>query len=420
MPHRRRLLAASAVLGALLLVACGGSAGRSSTPSPGAGAHTPGIAASAPPANDASPAAASPVQSQTHAPPAAGGYQAVRAFPNVAFAEMTGMFAVPGDPAHALVLTKPGIIYRVDVTNSDAQPAVFMDIRDRIIPNPGPEEGLLGLAFTPDYVTSRQLYIYYSAGNPRRTRVSRFTASGDHADPASEHVLLEIDQPFSNHKGGQIAFGPDGDLYIGVGDGGSEGDPSGNGQNVNTVLGKILRIDVSGDAYSIPAGNPFASGGGRPEIYAWGLRNPWRFSFDAVAGALWVGDVGQDTWEEVDRVEKGKNYGWSVMEATHCYKPSSGCDQRGLELPRAEYSHAEGCSITGGFVYHGAAMPELDGWYLYSDYCSGRVWALNTADASPPIELANTGKPVVSFMQGADGEAYLVTFAKAIYRLAPK
>jgi glucose/arabinose dehydrogenase len=411
-------LAAYAVLGALLLVACGGSEGRSSTPSPGAATHTPGAASSSP-AKDASPAAPSPVQSQTHAPPAAGAYQAVRAFPNVAFAEMTGMFAVPGDPAHALVLTKPGIIYRVDVSRSDAQPAVFMDIRDRIIRNPGPEEGLLGLAFAPDYVTSRRFYVYYSAGNPRRTRVSRFAASGDHADPASEHVILEIEQPFSNHKGGQLAFGPDGDLYIGVGDGGSEGDPSGNGQNVNTLLGKILRIDVSGDAHAIPADNPFSSGGGKPEIYAWGLRNPWRFSFDPATGALWVGDVGQDKWEEVDRVEKGKNYGWSIMEATHCYKPSRGCDERGLGLPRAEYSHAEGCSITGGFVYHGAAMPELDGSYLYSDYCSGRVWALNTADASPPVELANTGKPVVSFMQGADGEAYLVTFAKAIYRLAP-
>jgi glucose/arabinose dehydrogenase len=283
------------------------------------------------------------------------------------------------------------------------------------------EEGLLGLAFAPDFTSSHKFYVYYSAGNPRRAVLSRFVADGDRADPATEQVLLQIDEPFANHNGGQLAFGPDGYLYVGVGDGGSGGDPMGNGQNVNAILGKVLRIDVSGAAYTIPPDNPFANGGGKPEIFAWGFRNPWRFSFDTATRQLWVADVGQNMWEEVDRVEKGKNYGWNIMEGSHCFKPSSGCDTSGLELPRAEYSHDEGCSISGGFVYRQGALRELEGWFVYSDFCSGRIWALNTADdASEPVQLADSKLPVVSFMQGADHELYLVTFASAIYRLERK
>ena len=407
------LLAAVAVL----LVACAGGGG-SRTPSPERTASA--VTTPAPPSPAATLPAATATPGSTE-PPAPDAYRAVRVFPNISAPQTTGMFPIPGDPAHALVLTKPGVIYIADLAAADAPPGTFMDIRDRIIANPGQEEGLLGLAFAPDYASSHRLYVYYSAGGPRRAVLSRFIAGGDHADPASEQVLLQIDEPFANHNGGQLAFGPDGDLYVGVGDGGSGGDPFGNGQNVNAILGKILRIDVSGAAYTIPPDNPFSGGGGKPEVYAWGLRNPWRFSFDRATGRLWAADVGQNAWEEVDRIEKGENYGWNIMEGNHCYKPSSGCDQSGLQPPRAEYSHDEGCSISGGFVYRGGALRELEGWYVYSDFCSGRVWAFNTADASsPPVQLVNTGLPVVGFMQGPDNELYLVSFAGAIYRLDRK
>jgi glucose/arabinose dehydrogenase len=331
---------------------------------------------------------------------------------------MLGLQPIPGDLDHALLLTKDGLIRRVSMTDPSAQPAPFLDIRDRLITNPGQEEGLLGLAYAPDYATSGAFYLYYSAGDPRRVVISRFRAAGNVANASSERVLIEIGEPFSNHNGGALAFGPDGYLYIGVGDGGSAGDPNGNGQNTNTLLGKILRLDVAGDAgYAIPADNPFAASG-QAEIFAYGLRNPWRINFDAETGALWAGDVGQGRWEEVDRIEKGKNYGWNIAEGNDCYKPSSNCDMTGLTPPRTEYSHDDGCSITGGFVYRGAAMRELDGYYVYSDYCSGNIWAVDTtSDSSPPILLAKTGLPVTSFAQDKDGELYLVTFAKKLAKL---
>lgn len=353
--------------------------------------------------------------------PVAGAYAAQPAFPQLKFSQMLGLFVIPGDEDRALLLTKDGTIRRVSLADDTEAPTVFLDIRDRVIENPGQEEGLLGLAFAPDYSESQRFYIYYSAGSPRRQVISRLTSSGNTAVVGSEQVLLEIADPFANHNGGAMAFGPDGYLYVGEGDGGSQGDPDGNGQNTNVLLGKILRLDVSGDAYTIPPDNPFASGGGRGEIYAYGLRNPWRFAFDPATSELWVGDVGQNKWEEVDRVVKGGNYGWNTMEGNHCYKPADGCNTQGLMLPRAEYSHDEGCSITGGYVYRGSAMPELVGYYIYGDYCSGRVWALNTADdAAPPVQLVNTGKPVTSFALDRAGEIYLVTFDNEIDRLIRK
>jgi len=366
------------------------------------------------------PTSASPTTTASSPLPApeADGYRAVRAFPQLNFDQMLGLQVIPGDDRHALLLTKDGMVRRADLGDDSAVPTTFMDIRNRIIRNPGQEEGLLGLAFSPDYATSGKFYLYYSAGDPRRAVISRFVASGDHADPATEHVLLEIGEPFANHNGGAMAFGPDGQLYLGVGDGGSGGDPQGNGQNRGALLGKILRIDVSGLDYAIPADNPFKSPD-RPEIWAYGLRNPWRISFDPEDGRLWVADVGQNKWEEVDVVERGGNYGWNVMEGNHCFKPSSGCDETGLVRPLAEYSHDLGCSITGGFVYHGASMPELRGWYLYGDFCSGRVWALNAhgGPGAEPVELANTKASIASFAQDASGEAYLVTFDKKILKL---
>jgi len=394
---------------ALALASCAGG---------DAGTRTP-TAAATPVATRSSgtPAAASPTGA-ARGEVRAGAYRAEPALA-LTFERMTELKPIPGDEGHGLLLTKDGVVRFVALMPSDQNPSVFMDIRDRIITNPGQEEGLLGLAFAPDFATSRRFYLYYTAGNPRRSVISRFTAdaTGTSADASSERVVLEIGEPFANHNGGAMAFGPDGMLYIGVGDGGSQGDPNGNGQNTDVLLGKILRIDVSGDAYTSPSDNPFANGG-RPEVWAYGLRNPWRINFDPVTGALWAADVGQNKWEEVDRIERGGNYGWNVMEGNHCFKPSSGCDTHGLIPPRVEYSHDDGCSITGGYVYRGRAMPELQGWYVYGDFCSGKVWAVDTASPdAPPVQLASTKLAIASFAQDADGELYLVTFSRQVAKL---
>jgi len=229
-----------------------------------------------------------------------------------------------------------------------------------------------------------------------------------------------VDQPFLNHNGGQIAFGPDGLLYVGLGDGGSGGDPLGHAQDTSTLLGSILRIDVDrGTPYAVPPDNPFAAGGGRPEIFAWGLRNPWRWSFDRETGELWCGDVGQNRWEEVDRIRRGGNYGWNVREGAHCFA-SAECDSAGLIEPVAEYSHDEGCSITGGYVYRGATLPQISGAYVYGDFCSGRIWGLFSAGggALAPRLLAESGLQISSFAEDHDGELYVVDYGGGIHRLA--
>ena len=352
--------------------------------------------------------------------PQANGYQAELAFRQLRFDQMLGLQPIPGDPGHGLLLTKDGVIRRVDLSGSGAAPSIFLDIRDRMIANPAPEEGLLGLAFAPDFASSGRLYIYYTRGDPRRSTVSRFVGSGDHADPASEKVLLLIPEPYDNHNGGALAFGPDGMLYVGVGDGGSGGDPAGFAQRHDTLHGKILRIDVSGAGYAIPGDNPFVGQGGREEIYALGFRNPWRISFDAATGDLWVADVGQDAWEEVDRVFAGANYGWNRTEGNHCYAADA-CDTYGVTFPVAEYGHDYGCAIIGGFVYHGAALPELDDWYLYGDYCTGRIWGVDAhAGGGAAFPLADTGLSISSFAQDASGEVYVVTFNNQIARLTRK
>ncbi len=339
--------------------------------------------------------------------------------PNVNFDQMLGLQPIPGDESHALLLTKDGKVRRVSMTDDAEAPTNFLDISDRIIKNPGQEEGLLGLAYAPDYASSGTFYLYYSAGEPRRQVISRFAASNGAGDAGTEHVLLQIMDPFPNHNGGSMAFGADGYLYLGEGDGGSAGDPNGNGQNTNALLGKILRIDVSTMDYTIPADNPFANGGGKPEVYAYGLRNPWRFNFDRETGKLWVADVGQGDWEEIDEVVKGGNYGWNTMEGTHCYSPKSGCNTQRLTLPRTEYNHQDGsCSVTGGYVYRGKTMPELVGWYVYGDYCSGKIWAFEASSAdSAPVLLVDSDLRLTSFAQDNDGELYLVSFDKRIARL---
>lgn len=292
----------------------------------------------------------------------------------------------------------------------------------------GGEKGLLGLAFAPDFATSGRFYVNYTRrqNGQLQTVISRFVVTPPltgSPSAGSEQILLTVDQPYDNHNGGQLAFGPDGSLYIGLGDGGAGGDPQGNGQKLGTLLGKILRLDVgTADAsYRIPADNPFVGQAGRRgEIWAYGLRNPWRFSFDPKDGALWAADVGQNAVEEVDLIERGKNYGWSIMEGDRCFSPSSGCDRTGLTLPAFAYPQTEGKSVTGGFVYRGAAMPELAGTYLFGDYVSGTIWGLRrTFDGSfARTRLADSGKALSGFGLDADGEIYALDYRSGgVFRL---
>ena len=291
----------------------------------------------------------------------------------------------------------------------------FLKIDDRVNDSSN-EMGLLGLAFHPNFEENGYFYINYT-GEGGGTHISRFQANGDTADPRSEKVLLAVNQPFPNHNGGAVAFGPDGYLYLGLGDGGAAGDPLKNGQNKDVLLGKILRIDVdNGDPYSISADNPFGN-----EVWAYGLRNPWRFSFDHSTGDLWIGDVGQNRYEEIDYLPAGSpggaNFGWSIMEGNHGY---DGEPQPGLLLPVAEYSHDFGCSVTSGYVYRGS-MPEWNGIYLYGDYCSGTVWGLIPSNGQWQSQiLFETDLRITSFGQDPDGEVYLVSDTGGVYLLERK
>ena len=276
------------------------------------------------------------------------------------------------------------------------------------------EQGLLGLAFHPDYADNGRFFVNYTdrSGN---TAIAEYRVSADNpdrADPGSGQILLTAEQPYPNHNGGQLAFGPDGYLYIGLGDGGSGGDPQGNAQNTWTLLGKILRLDVSGGEapYLTPPDNPFTSGLGAGEIWAYGLRNPWRFSFDRHTGDLWIADVGQNAREEVNfQPAGGQNYGWSIMEGTNCYRPASGCDRTGLVLPVFEYTHSDGCSITGGYVYRGAAFPALRGAYLAADYCTGAAWAIRRqGDEFRADRLPDFPTGISSFGEDDADELYIV------------
>lgn len=287
----------------------------------------------------------------------------------------------------------------------------FLDISARV--GTAGEGGLLSLAFPPGYAMKNYFYVYYTdlQGN---TVVARYHLSNDPdiADPNSKEFILTAAQPFANHNGGQIAFGPDGYLYIGLGDGGGGGDPQGNGQNPGTVLGKMLRIDTESGAasYAVPQDNPFINDPAyQTEIWALGLRNPWRFSFDSLTGDLYIGDVGQATYEEIDFQKAsshgGENYGWNVMEGMHCYN-SNTCDQTGLTLPIAEYDHSEGCSVTGGQVYRGTLYPSLYGYYLFGDYCSGRIWGLKGTGSLPEL-LLDTDLFIATFGRDEAGELYI-------------
>lgn len=310
---------------------------------------------------------------------------------------------------------------------------VVLDISNKV-GRRGNEEGFLGFAFHPEVASNGRIYVYYSAENPRRSVISEFKFGADGAiDPTSERNLLQVAQPFSNHNGGMLAFGPDGFLYVSLGDGGSGGDPQGNGQNLSTLLGSILRIDVNatGFPYTLPADNPFIgqnAANGQPargEIWAYGLRNPWRISFDIEAGELWAADVGQNEIEEVDLIMRGGNYGWNIKEGNACYKPSSGCDAIApddLIAPITTYGHSPGCSVSGGYVYRGTRLPSLDGAYIYGDFCSGIISALRRGvdGTEGSVVISFSGHLIPAFGQTLDGEVYVLTYSPGIFRFVEK
>lgn len=342
------------------------------------------------------------------------------AFPQLNFNRPVDIQNIGDD--YFYVVEQPGVI-KVFMNDPDINSAdVFLDISSSV-DNSDNEEGLLGLAFHPDYQQNGYFFLNYTTSQAT-SRISRFSVDPGNAfqaDPNSELILLEFSQPFGNHNGGQLAFGSDGYLYIAVGDGGSGGDPQGHGQNTGTLLGSILRIDVdntsNGLNYGIPSDNPFVGNqsGDREEIFAYGIRNPWRMSFDAVTGQLWVADVGQNEFEEIDIVENGGNYGWKIMEAAECYNSAS-CDQTGLIDPYYYYDHSQGDgSITGGYVYHGS-MDLLKGKYIYADYISGRIWALDTSTPSNEL-LFSTSHRISTFGVDNQQELYFCSLAGKIYKL---
>ena len=328
----------------------------------------------------------------------------------------------PVGDSRLFIVEQPGRI-RI-VQNGQLVPTPFLDIVPRV--GSGGERGMLSLAFHPQYSTNGFFYVYFTAPDGQ-IRIERFTVSSNPnvAAPASSRLILGVAHPRGNHNGGLALFGPDGMLYLGLGDGGGGGDPDSNGQNPNTLLGALLRIDVnSGDPYGIPAGNPFIGrNDARPEIWAIGLRNPWRFAFDAQGGNLYIADVGQGELEEVNVVlstRAGVNYGWNVMEGTSCYNASS-CNRQGLELPVLEYRHlGNACSVTGGFVYRGSAIPEITGHYFYGDYCAGFVKSFRYQNGSATDErtweFGNIGN-VLSFGQDSAGELYITVGGGTVYRI---
>jgi glucose/arabinose dehydrogenase len=398
----------------LLLTACGGL----STPLPAAPTPAPVTATFPPPPVD------TVIPSPTTLPPtAAPSDTAVFPDPNAyQWEQIVSGLQRPVDIQNAgdgsgrlFVIEKPGRI-RI-LINGQLLAVPFLDISDRVRSS-GNEQGLLGLAFHPNYKQNGFFYVNYT-GSGGTTHIARFQVTQDpnFADPNSEMTLLTVGQPFPNHNGGALAFGPDGYLYAGLGDGGSAGDPFGNSQKTDTLLGKILRLDVDqSQPYAIPLDNPFGN-----EVWAYGLRNPWRISFDGKTGDLWIGDVGQDNWEEIDYLPAGSaggaNFGWNVVEGNHNY---AGQAQANFIAPVAEYSHDEGCSVTGGYVYRGT-MPEWQGIYFYGDYCAGTVWGLiRSGNGFQSRVLFDAGVNITSFGQDESGEIYLASDSGGIYRLIRK
>jgi len=322
------------------------------------------------------------------------------------------------------VVEQPGRIKII--ANGAVMATPFLDISSQVNFD-GAEQGSLGVAFHPNYAATPKFYVNFDRKTPggQETVIAQFSASSANSnqiDPATEVDLIIQPQPFTNHKAGQMVFGLDGLLYFGLGDGGNGGDPLGNGQNLGTLLGKMMRIDVDhtspGKQYAIPSDNPFVGRGGLPEIFAFGFRNPWRFSVDRPGQRIFVADVGQNNFEEIDILQKGANFGWNIMEGTHCFSPPSGCNMTGLTLPIFDYSHADGTAVIGGYVYHGTAIPSLQGTYVFGDL-TGPVW--NLVEGPPGTwtrnTLMSTGRQISSFGQDASGELYLVDLSGSVLKL---
>ncbi len=359
-------------------------------------------------------------------PPASLDTDAQRVFDQISFSSPVALMQAPGDNSRWFAVEQSGIV-RVFDNNQNVMPGdvdMFVDISGRV--TSGGERGLLGMAFHPNFAANSYVFLSYTGGGTLTSIISRFSVDPGtgNLDANSEAIVLTVPQEDSNHNGGNIAFGPTppGFLYIGFGDGGGAGDPNERAQDTTYILGSMVRLDIdSASPYAIPGDNPFSQftncvdGMGTmscPEIYAWGLRNPWRFSFDSQTGELWVADVGQGQWEEVDRVELGMNYGWDEREGAHCYEPAAGCSLNNVD-PITEYDHSVGQSITGGFVYRGTANPNLQGYYVFGDYVSGRIWAVDATSpqGTPPTEIDATTLNISSFGEGVDGELYAVDHA---------
>jgi glucose/arabinose dehydrogenase len=419
------------ILLAVLVAGCSATPTQTTAPA----ATTTTAAATPTPTTASTAATPSPSPSQAPSPsqmpsptpvpaPTSVSLQVTDAYPNLTFKQPLLVCTTAPKSSELYVVERTGKIKVFADGPAAASTQTFLDLSATIISG-GQEQGLLGLAFHPDYAKNGYFYVNYT--NKYGTVIAQYRRSSTNnlaADPESGTVLLTFAQPYANHNGGNLAFGPDGYLYIATGDGGSAGDPQNNAQNLTRFLGKILRIDVnhkdSGTEYAIPADNPYAGNraGYRSEIYAYGLRNPWRFSFDS-AGRLWAGDVGQDAYEEIDIISKGGNYGWSAREGLHRYKNLSGIDPASLIDPIWEYKHKPDECITGGYVYNGAQIPALRGAYIYGDYVSGRIWSLWIDDQQTAHNdlLIDTQLKIASFGLDIQGELLIADLAGKIYRL---
>jgi glucose/arabinose dehydrogenase len=342
----------------------------------------------------------------------------VPVIPGADWGDLLDFALIPGEPDEAVVARQGGQLYRVSLSGA------FAPQEYGVVPNvkSGGEEGLLSIVFSPNFETDGRLYAYYTTGAPNPSRISRFDATATGFDPDSEVVILEIPQPYANHNGGKLMFGQDGYLYLSLGDGGGARDPLETGQDNTDLLGSVLRLKVTGeDTYAVPPDNPFADPGdpGHDLVWAYGLRNPWRMSADRLTGDIWLGDVGQGNWEEVDRIVAGGNYGWDCKEGFADLETAGCPPESAFVPPRAAYPNPEmGRAVTGGYVYRGDDIPSLYGQYIFADAYSGRIWAVSPEGDDPPVELMDTQYFISSFAELPDGELLVLTFGAGIFRLS--